>query len=64
MRPAELDNEQLTAVHSGADPIFFRDRPAYYAHIAETIAGWNEATLAMVRAAVKDAQYKVRGPLR
>ena len=42
MSPQDLSDEALTAVHDGATPIYFRDRPQYYTTrtlLAESLAG-------------------------
>jgi hypothetical protein len=59
MKPQDLDDEALNAVHAGAAPIWFKDRPRYYHLIAEAISDWREATLAMVKSAVKSAQREI-----
>jgi hypothetical protein len=59
MTPSELPDDQLNAIHEGAVPVYFKDRPKYYGFIATTIAGWRESTPAMVKAAVRDAQRRV-----
>ena len=64
VKAQDLDDETLNAIHEGADALYFRDRPKYYGHIAETINGWRESTPAMIKALVKDTQYKIRGPAR
>jgi hypothetical protein len=59
MLPADLDDDQLTMVHDGAWPIYFRDRPKYYHLVAEAIAGWSSATNSAIKALVKDAQRQI-----
>jgi hypothetical protein len=59
MKPQDLDDETLNAIHEGAAPVYFKDRPKYYGFIATTIASWRESTPAMVKAAIKAAQYKI-----
>jgi hypothetical protein len=39
MSPSELDDDQLNAVHDGATPVYFKNRPAYYSWIAKGISG-------------------------
>jgi hypothetical protein len=64
MSPQDLSDEALTAVHDGATPIYFRDRPQYYAHIARGISGWTGASMSAIRDLVREAQREVDGPRR
>jgi len=64
MKPQDLDDETLNAIHEGAAPVYFKDRPKYYGFIATTIASWRESTPAMVKAAVRDAQRQINRPAR
>ena len=56
MMPSDLPDEMLDAVHAGADPLFFKDRPRYYTLVAEALAGWSTATNSAVKSLVRDAQ--------
>ena len=58
MTPSELPDPALEMIHNGAAPLFHKDRPRYYHRVAELIHPWREFTMAMVQAAVKDAQYR------
>jgi hypothetical protein len=64
MKPQDPDDETLNAIHKGAAPVYFKDRPKYYGFIATTIASWRESTPAMVKAAVRDAQRQINRPAR
>jgi hypothetical protein len=58
MTPQDLNDEMLTAVHAGADPLYYRHRPSYYTFVAKGIAGWTSATPSMLQQLVRDAQLK------
>jgi hypothetical protein len=51
-------DDQLTAVHDGATPVYFRNRPAYYSWIAKGISGWTEASMSALRDLIREAQYQ------
>jgi hypothetical protein len=59
MQPADLSDEMLDAIHRGGEPLYFKDRPAYYSIVAETIAGWSAATNSAIKALIKDAQRQI-----
>jgi hypothetical protein len=37
MLPQELPDEALAAIHRGAEPLYFRDRPRYYNVVAPAV---------------------------
>jgi hypothetical protein len=49
----------LAAVHDGATPVYFQNRPAYYSWIAKGISGWTTASMAALRDLIREAQYQV-----
>jgi hypothetical protein len=51
MKPADLDDQMLEAVHSGASPIPMRDRPRYY----NVISAWLDACPLLTNAGLRDA---------
>jgi hypothetical protein len=51
MKPADLDDQMLDAVHAGAAPIPMRDRPRYY----NVISAWLDACPLLTNAGLRDA---------
>jgi hypothetical protein len=51
MKPADLDDQMLEAVHSGASPIPMRDRKHYY----DSIARWLDSCVLLTNAGLMDA---------
>jgi hypothetical protein len=64
MQPQDLSDEQLGLVHSGAEPVYGRDKTKYYGLVCEGIAPWSQATNHGLRELIQSAQRKVQRGFR
>jgi hypothetical protein len=62
MRPQDLDDQFLDAIHEGANPVWHKDRPEYYSRIAQGISGWTSASMGALRDLIREAQRSIHAP--